>query len=55
MKRMFRLTHRESGGEKKKTFGYGTKTEEKLLLVSLFGRKVIFFTFVVFEFERYMR
>ena len=35
MKRMFRLTHQESGGEKKKTFGYETKTEEKLLRVSL--------------------
>ena len=26
-KKLFRLTHRESGGEMKKTFGYGTKME----------------------------
>ena len=39
-KKLFRLTHRESGGEKKKTFGYGTKmeTDDK---ITFLGRMTI--------------
>ena len=33
-KKMFRLTHRESGGEKKKTFGKGTKMKKSDLHLS---------------------
>ena len=37
-KKLFRLTHRESGGEKKKTFGFGTKmeTDDRDITVSNF-------------------